>query len=199
MENKAQVFSQPFKHWIIDGYVRDLIDLDLDQDWIYYDNDCESKKRTTTNLSLTLQSLLPDIYWLRNLTGLEDLVEDKSLYGAGLHITEPTGHLNCHLDYALHSSGLERRINFILFLNEYWKESFGGAFELYDDSAREVVKRVYPEYGRVIIWESSDIAYHGAEKTSPDSPCRVTLASYYLAPPRPNITRKRALFVPSRS
>lgn len=196
--------------------------------WVIYDNDCERAKRTCNDISkmsLEYRALLDYLNCKETVKRLGDLVSsvfnvipsqgsslvgdprlasitvaaDSLLYGAGLHVTDPGGWLNCHLDYALHPSlPLERRLSLILFLTPQWREEWGGAFELYDDSARKVVKRVYPHPNRAVIFENGDISYHGTEKTSLDAPPRLTATCYYLAPPRPHCVRKRALFCPSR-
>lgn len=132
------------------------------------------------------------------MSGVDGLRTDPTGYGAGVHVTEPGGRLNCHIDYALHSCGLERRMNLIMFLNPVWREEWGGALELYRDDARTVAERIYPAFNRAAIWESSDVAYHGTQPTSADAPDRVTAAAYFLADPRPGCVRKRALFCPAR-
>ncbi len=208
-----QPCGQPFRHWVIDDVaeVAPVSQFKIPhkewKGWIHYNNDCENKKRTTNQIT-EIQKDLREIFsflisaeWiaqLRNLTGLGELQGDPGRWGAGLHVSDPGGWLNCHLDYALHPSGLERRINAIAFLNDHWEESWGGRFQLWDDSAREVMKSIAPKPRRMVVWESSDLAYHGTERTSLSSSVRITAAAWYLAPARPGCTRKRALFVPNR-
>ncbi len=207
-----QAFERPFRHWIIDDLkgVKPIYSCTIPQrgwtGWVHYNNDCEFNKRTTNKITELHQDLRdtfsflfsPDwISGLKEFTGIEELQPDLTQWGAGLHATKFGGWLNCHLDYALHSSGLERRINAIAFLNTRWEEQWKGRFQLWDDSAREVVKSIDPKPGRVLVWESSDIAYHGTELVCGIDD-RITAAVYYLAPARLGCTRKRALFVPKR-
>lgn len=173
--------------------------------WVHYTNDCE-RKRSTRELEKVgrrTQAMFdhlngPTILDLmRGLAGTDDLHPDPSLHGAGIHVADTGGYLQCHLDYALHpESGLERRLNLVLFLNETWRAEWGGAFELCDQMGK-VVKRIVPEFCTAVIWEPSDVAYHGTEIVRGDVP-RITAAVYYLAPPRPGAVRKRALYVPRR-
>ncbi len=120
------------------------------------------------------------------------------MHGAGIHVTSPSGYLNSHIDYALHPNGrAERRLNLVLFLDE-WKDSWGGAYELYDDSGTDVLSRIYPKKGSIVIWEPTDTAFHGTQRVTGEKDRR-TAAVYYLSPVREGVTRKRALFVPRRS
>jgi Rps23 Pro-64 3,4-dihydroxylase Tpa1-like proline 4-hydroxylase len=123
---------------------------------------------------------------------------DPDLYGGGIHVTDPGGYLTSHLDYALHPTGLERRINLVLFLNETWQPGWGGAFALYDRSGKKQVKEILPEPGLTIVWEAGDLSFHGTRQVSHNADPRVTAACYYLAPPRLGCCRPCALFTPFR-
>ncbi len=199
----------PYRHWIVSDVLADpwaaaaAVPAPDWPNWIRYSNDCEKGKRTTRELSDGMRPVVelllsPD--WLgelRELTGVH-LRADPTFYGGGIHVTDPGGWLQPHLDFALHESGLERRINLVLFLNAVWKEEWGGAFELWDGSARQCVKRVFPSFNTALIWESSDTAYHATQRTTANALPRLTFAAYYLAQPRSGTTRRRALFVPNR-
>lgn len=205
-------YITPFRHWEIDQLfdMLPLLQMNLDTsttNWeAYYDNDCERDKRTARpplpqgyNTLLTHLNSKELVSWLGRLTSIP-LVADPNWYGGGLHSTSPGGWLNCHLDYALHpETKLERRINLIWFANEEWKEEWGGGLEFYDETARKVVKRIYPKFNRAVLWEAGDLSYHGVEKVSSASPqSRNTLACYYLAQPREGCVRQRALYIPNR-
>lgn len=212
----AKEFHEPFRHWVIEGFLEDPGECPRVHSavprpdwphWVRYANDCEWGKRTcrdTDQLPAAAACLLyrlnepARVQQLEQLTGVADLVPDRELHGGGIHVTDPGGYLQCHLDYALHPSGLERRLNLVLFLNPVWRGEWGGAFDLYDDAGLHVVKRVFPAENRAVLWEASDLAYHGTELVAPGASPRVTAAVYYLAQPRPGATRKRALFVPKR-
>jgi Rps23 Pro-64 3,4-dihydroxylase Tpa1-like proline 4-hydroxylase len=212
---QVEEYREPYRHWVVqDPVPRTLAHAALAQallpgrDWVYYDNDCERHKRTSRDLGLET-SALPQLFelltrpeWLtrlEHLTGIQGLQADITLHGAGLHVTDPGGGLQPHLDYALHPTlRLERRVNLILFLNDNWREEWGGAFELWDDAARQVVKCIQPSFNRAILWPPGDVEFHGTQTTTAAAPPRITVALYYLAAPRPGCTRKRALFVPPR-
>lgn len=226
---KVETFAAPFRHWLIEGLLAPALLTEAHKTlpgpewsrWVHYDNDCERRKRTARALDFNMpycppgspQVLLLDelqreqfAHTLAVLTDVPQLQTDPEMHGGGIHITDPGGSLSCHLDYALHPTlALERRINLVLFLNPEWREEWGGAFEMYDDAARECVKRIYPAFNRAVVWEAGDLAYHGTGHVEPyndsraaNNPPRVTAAVYFLAPPRPHCVRRRALFVPRR-
>lgn len=176
--------------------------------WVRYNNDIE-RKRTTRDVwrlndaACRLFAWLASAEWvqrLEQLSGISGLFPDPTLHGGGLHVSGNGGYLGRHLDYALHPRiGLERRVNVVLFLTPQWREEWGGALQFWDDSAENVLASYLPRFGRAVIWENSDIAYHSAARvTCPPSIERVTAAAYYLTRPREGVTRKRALFVPDR-
>lgn len=220
--NKVEEWQFPWVHWVVrpgewpvlsDELVRGAYNEVPAKDWpnwsASYDNDCERGKRTTSKvadvgpLTDSLFRLLNHVDFVRclaELTGIPGLQADPLLHGAGLHVTEPGGHLSPHLDYALHPKlGLERRLNLVLFLNPEWRVEWGGAFELWDDEARKVESQIVPEAGKMVIWVPGDEAYHATQKVADDCPHpRATCAVYYLSDPRAGAKRKRALFVPNR-
>ena len=199
----------PFRHWVLERTESLVVDPPTSANplWVHYDNQCERRKRTCNDLEV-LPPLVRDevqclcsaeaIAFLESLSGIAGLTPD--LHGGGLHVTAPGGWLSPHLDYAIHPRlGLERRLNLIEFGGNDWPLEWGGAFELFDDEGREVRRRIYPGPGRVVVWEPGDTAFHGTQAVAGGAAERVTLAVYYLAAPRPGITRKRALFVPPRA
>lgn len=218
---EARECGQPFRHWVIDDgapcppillkEVLAEIPPPSWGGWVRYNNDCEWRKRTCNDLQ-RLGQACESLFWylssaswigqLQDLTGIRGLQADPCMHGGGIHATDPGGWLQPHLDYALHPKlpGLERRLNLILFLNPEWSnDDWGGAFQLFDDQAHDVAGVVTPEFGRIVLWEPTDTAFHGTGRvTCPGNKHRLTAACYYLAPARPTATRKRALFVPRR-
>jgi hypothetical protein len=173
---------------------------------VKYANDCEMGKVTSEAIVLmppetyalfyTLQSR-PFVQHIQEVLDcrVNDVAPDNR--GAGMHLTLPGGWLSPHLDYSLHPSGKERRFNAIVFLNEEWRDEWGGELVFYHPDCVTPLLVVKPELGRCVVWESSDLAYHGVMKVNGPAP-RVTAAMYYLAPPRNGLTRTRALFAPNR-
>src|SRR5688572_12168804 len=87
--------------------------------------------------------------------GIEKLSADPSLFGGGLHESFAGGFLDVHADFNIHpDNGLIRRLNLLTFLNEDWREEWGGALELWDKDGCQV--RIPPHAGHAVIFSTSD-------------------------------------------
>lgn len=199
-------FDEPFRHWhlkdVLDGELLDLALADLPDvchpDWIRYENDAEQHKWTMERgLPNSWNELLDALARVDlEFTGVPRLRCDLVRRGAGLHVTFPNGVLAPHLDYALHPSGLERRLNLIYFCEDSEPDD-GGKLGLYDPSGH-VVKEIDAQANEAVVFECSDISYHGVSRLAKGAKPRVTAASYYLTDPRPGCVRRRATFLPIR-
>lgn len=214
--------TKPFRHWIIDGVCdSELIgpcwDNIPDADWPFWDTEynstangvtTEAKKRTCRNLAMMPGCIVQTLGYLaspqvvgklRQMTGCADLIADPFYHGGGLHVTEPGGVLGCHIDYAIHPMApyLERRFNLIVFLNPKWEAEWGGQTQFWNDDATKVEAQYPPKFNRGVMFETGDLSYHSAAAVCGPQR-RATLAVYYLAPARPGVVRKRALWVPQR-
>jgi hypothetical protein len=133
------------------------------------------------------------------LFGIEGLVVDPSLHGGGLHMIEPGGKLDIHLDFSDHPKlPLTRRVNMILYLNEFWQDAWRGHLELWDPALTRCVVRIAPRFNRLVLFEVHDQAYHGHPEplASPSGTCRQSIALYFLTPRhRAEPERPRAHFV----
>ena len=75
----------------------------------------------------------PMLEFLEKMTGIEGLIPDPYFTGGGLHETKSGGFLGVHSDFRLNKKlNIERRLNAIIYLNEDWKEEYGGNLELWD-------------------------------------------------------------------
>lgn len=200
----------PFRHWIATQLPAvlcpDASELPGDDwpHWVRYSSAWEVGKRTCNDEaalpasfrhSLAHLSSRAFVDWLRELSGIGDLIPAPYQHGGGLHVMDPGGKLDCHLDFARHPGApfLERRLSLIVFVSAL----DGGKLQFWSDDAREVVWEYAPLPGTAILFENSDLSYHAV--TQVRGRPRVTLAAYYCAPIRPGVVRKRALWVPVRN
>ena len=126
--------------------------------------------------------------FLEELTGIKGLVPDPHFHGGGLHQSLSGGYLGVHADFNRHPiTGLERRLNLLLYLNRDWEDSYGGALELWDAEMRQCEARVEPVFNRCLIFSTSSISFHGHPHpmTLPDGRTRKSLALYYYTKHRP--------------
>jgi Rps23 Pro-64 3,4-dihydroxylase Tpa1-like proline 4-hydroxylase len=207
-KNKHQEYvnAKPFPNIIIDDFfdekilskiAEDFPDLAKQKDVISYDNHNEKKLEakgekyfndTTKSLIHYLNSQ-PVLDFLQELTGIKEvLMPDPYLIGGGYHEIKPGGLLKVHADFNKHElTGLDRRINLLIYLNKDWDESYGGNFELWDKDMTKSYKNVLPVFNRVAIFSTTDFSYHGHPNplTCPPDRSRKSIALYYYTNGRP--------------
>jgi hypothetical protein len=123
--------------------------------------------------------------FLDRLTGIPGLVGDPYFAEAGFHCSESGGFLDIHADFSHHDFlGLERRLNLLLYVNDGWKEEYGGALSLYDLDLRPV-RSVLPVANRCVLFETSETSYHGHPEPMrmPADVYRKSIALYYYSLP----------------
>jgi hypothetical protein len=124
----------------------------------------------------------PFLEYLGALTGIKGLLPDPYFAGGGLHEIRRGGFLKIHADFNRHPDlQLDRRINLLLYLNENWEESYGGHLELWDGEMKTCVKRFLPVFNRMVIFNTTDLSYHGHPDplACPEDRSRRSLALYY--------------------
>lgn len=165
------------------------------EEWHRYTGPDEAGKRTCHRWQAMGMACREVLSWMLSLgplleaaTGIDGLVADDSLYGGGLHMTEPGGILGCHLDSERHPvTGLARRLNLILYCSMGWQASYGGELQLFDRQ-RKPVKAITPTFNRAVVFECGPWSYHG--HPTPVTMPRKSLAVYYWS-----AVRERARFV----
>ncbi len=207
--------ARPFPHLVMDGFLRAEVAATLAADfpdqkaefWYRYSNPIEEKlacnrfEHMPRSIADVLRCLNGQeaLSRLSALTGVKALQSDPSLHGGGMHCIRRGGKLDVHVDYSIHPTlRLERRLNLIVYLNKGWRQDYGGALELWDETMSRCEARVAPAFNRAVLFETGDKSYHGHPDpiTCPDSAARKSIALYYLTAPRPEATeRYRARFV----
>jgi hypothetical protein len=196
--------ANPFPHIVIENFIHPRR-LDAlckafpslnDIPWYAYENAFERKY--AYNDVRMLPQVITDLMWdlnsaafisfLEELTGIPDLIADDGFRGGGLHYISTGGKLDIHADFNIHpETGLHRRLNAILFLNEDWKPEYGGAFELWNRAMTACEARILPILNRMVIFSVTDTAFHGHPEplNTPDGVFRKSMAWYYYTKDRP--------------
>jgi 2OG-Fe(II) oxygenase superfamily len=148
------------------------------------------------NQALASPEFLSDLSYV---TGIPDLVADEELVGGGIHITGPGGRLDVHVDFNyLESRKLHRRLNLLLYLNPVWEEKWGGHIQLWDRDVKYCRQAFAPAFNRCVIFETSDISFHGVTPVTTPAPFpRLSFAAYYYtcqAPPNRKSTIHSTIF-----
>jgi Rps23 Pro-64 3,4-dihydroxylase Tpa1-like proline 4-hydroxylase len=130
------------------------------------------------NEALASAEFLADLSYI---TGIPDLLADEELNGGGIHITGPGGRLDVHVDFNyMESRKLHRRINILVYLNPVWEEQWGGHIQLWDKDVKTCWHSFAPSFNRCVIFETSDISFHGVTPVTTASPHpRISFAGYY--------------------
>jgi Rps23 Pro-64 3,4-dihydroxylase Tpa1-like proline 4-hydroxylase len=201
---RAYASAEPFPHVVIDDFlpadvlrrVADNFPKAGDIDW-YRFADARSKKLAFEDETLIEDNARWLLYqlnsatfmkFLETLTGIEGLIPDPYFAGGGLHQIEPGGFLKIHADFNRHPKlKLDRKLNLLLYLNENWKEEYGGHLELWNKEMTHFVHRILPIFNRCVIFSTTDFSYHGHPEplTCPAGMTRKSLALYYYSNSQP--------------
>lgn len=107
----------------------------------------------------------PFLAAMSELTGIADLIADKTLFGGGTHNNLSGQGLDVHIDFNIDERFmLHRRINLLIYLNKEWEEAWGGAIELHSDPKNPTLDEVasfLPLFNRAIIFETNEYSWHG--------------------------------------
>lgn len=122
--------------------------------------------------------------FLEEVTGISPVIADPSLAGGGLHEIHRGGYLNVHADFNFHpETGHHRRLNILYYLNPVWHDEWEGKLELWPEDFSGPFAEIAPEINRMVIFETSEISYHGHPKPLrvPPGVTRRSLATYYYS------------------
>jgi hypothetical protein len=191
--------ADPYPHTVIDDFLdpallrRAAAEFPaVTDDWIHYAHVNEQKFGQTSRarfpgtLGAIVDALNSDefVSALSALTGIEGLVADPALEGGGLHQSERGGFLNVHADFTVHPHHRDwrRRINVLVYLNEDWRDEYGGHLELWDRGMARCVRRVLPVFNRAVIFNTDPDSFHGHPDplTCPEGRTRKSIALYYF-------------------
>lgn len=200
--------AKPFPHLVLDDALRFQEDPDPnlaielihdsfpqpDEAWWRYDNPLERKWAKNRDLSDFINQTIDYfnsfefISQIEKLTGIPNLIADHTLNGGGLHQITRGGKLDIHEDYNYHPlTGLDRRVNVLLYLNKDWKPEWKGNLELWNADMTECVKSIEPLFNRMVIFSTIPNSYHGHPDPleCPEGVTRKSIAMYYYTNGRP--------------
>ena len=193
--------AKPFPYVSIDGLFDDdmltkVIDSfpPIGKKWHTYDNTFEKKllNADLKTMNETLQNFFDALNsktflkFLEQLSGIDNLIADYTLMGGGLHQIKKGGKLDIHSDFNYHYKTKNKRaLNCILYLNKNWPDEYGSHLELWNSDMSKCVKKISPEFNRIVIFNTSDVSYHGHPDPlmCPESITRKSIAAYYYIKP----------------
>ena len=189
----------PYNHICLDNFLpeavlrqvqKDLTSLEEDKDSHTFERAQENLKTQYNPERLPTYSRelfhafnsRPFILFLEEMTGIKGLIPDPYFIGAGIHRVANGGHLDIHADFNLHKQmNVERRLNVLIYLNDDWKEEYGGSFEIWENDMSAKVKGFVPVFNRMCCFSTGSNTFHGnPEKVNhPDGEPRQSIALYY--------------------
>ena len=122
------------------------------------------------------------VFFLEEMTGIKGLIPDPYFIGAGIHKTLNGGYLNIHADFNVHGQmRIERRLNVLIYLNQKWKEEWGGSFEIWEKDMSAKVASFAPTENRMVCFSTGSDTFHGNPEpvNHPDGLPRQSIALYY--------------------
>lgn len=185
----------PFPHLVLDdlwddgliaGAHSEVLDLrEADAPWQRYENAHERKLAMTFGAAAELGAVdcarighhLASPWWIAALearTGLTGLSFDD--LGGGLHLIEPGGFLDVHVDFNRHNDGRYRRVNVLVYLCETGP---GGELELWRDATSGPVVSIAPAANRTALFLTGETSWHGHPHPLQGTVPRCSLAAYY--------------------
>lgn len=209
VEKSNNLFQHPFTHFYIDDFFEPEFADNLfnafpstnSKSWeVSNDTDIEVKMRSKWESEFDIPKYIVDAvrimnssYFLNSLSKIlkiPKLIPDPYFTGGGLNMTVSGGLLDVHVDGNYHdASGLNRRVNVILYLNPNWEKSWGGEFGLYDNNGENLVKKISPIHNRLLAFDTNDYSFHGLPEPLrfPNGLGRKSIILYYYTKAeRPN-------------
>lgn len=133
--------------------------------------------------------------WVQRMLDIEhQLVADQERFGAGMHSIPRGGFLGMHVDFNQHPSGLWRRANLLIYLNDDWDWKWRGDLILADyqsdDKKAEprTVSVVRPYGGQSVLFATTETSWHGHPDPleCPPERQRRSIAIYYYSVEAPS-------------
>ncbi len=202
--------NHPFPHIVMDDVIEDrklsgmITEFPGPRDILWKDKNHEYSKKATCDdwerMGPRIRQLIMELNsgnfvdFLEALTGITGIVSDPHLVGGGLHQIRRGGFLDIHADFNVHPRlQLERRLNVLLFLNDQWREEFGGHLELWSQKTNACGERILPIANRMVVFSTTDTSFHGhpAPLTCPEDRTRNSIALYYYTKDRPKNEKSR--------
>lgn len=190
--------AEPFPHVVLDDFLPAEVAEGLladfaraDTGWKHYHHYNERKlaltdlERMPEHTRGVFEALMsrPAVEFVERLSGIDGLISDPDMEGAGMHRVPRGGHLNIHTDFLTHTKkrSWRRHINLLIYLNKDWQPEWNGDLELWSADMGRCVQSVAPAFNRCVVFNTRPRSYHGHPKplACPEGECRRHILLYY--------------------
>jgi hypothetical protein len=195
---KSYQEKQPYKHLHFEHFLDDDLALAMAREFPRHSEEVwtEYKHVNENKAGLHVRDKLPDLIGkvvdelnsprfvalLSKITGIEGLLADDAIEGGGIHQAETGGFLNVHSDFTMHRTrpNWRRRCNLIIYLNEGWKEGWGGNIDFWAPDMSAIVAS-FPTFLNTAVLFNTPGALHGFPDplTCPETTARKSVQFYY--------------------
>jgi Rps23 Pro-64 3,4-dihydroxylase Tpa1-like proline 4-hydroxylase len=185
------------------------------EDFDRYNNPFETKytlrnKQAYTPLLKQLITYLESSEFIKKLSQLTgfDLIVDKNRNFNGVHIYNNGDKLDIHLDASIHPTSYHiKAVTLGIYLSYKWDPNYDCALEIWEGDSgtleksilHKCIDRISPLFNRLIIFNNSDIAWHGNPDVArcPEESKRIFVTVSYLSSnnEKNHNLRKKALFI----
>lgn len=197
---QAYLAAEVFPHIVFDNFltpsatehaIADFPQIS-DEGWIHYIHFNENKGGLNKRdlIPESLRAIIDElnsprfVRYLSELTGIPGLMADPQLEGGGLHQIRRGGFLNIHADFTAHPHHRMwwRRVNVLIYLNQDWKEEYGGHLELWTKDMRRAFEKILPVANRCVIFNTDADSFHGhpLPLACKEEMTRKSIALYYF-------------------
>lgn len=179
--SKKNFLKKPFDHIYIDNILPSKLATLCSKsfpkvnsmNWDYKKkDDIEIKYRSVWNSEFDIPENIIDVVrvlnssiilnTISNIFKIPKILPDPYFLGGGLNISERGGALDTHIDGNYNDqTGLNRRLNFLVYLTKNWKKKYGGELGFYNKNGRKLIKLIQPKFNRLVIFNTNDYSYHG--------------------------------------
>jgi len=150
----------------------------------------ENQRRECRNFvnSPTLQTLSnsfqssPFILWLEKVSGIEKIIPDPHLRGAGLARVSTNSKIGLHTDFNWNDQlCLNRKVNLILYLTPGWQSEWNGDLELWNKEGSDCIAKIEPKANRLAFWNYETWLLHGHSNkiSTPNNVNRDNIIQFY--------------------
>lgn len=121
---------------------------------------------------------------VREITEIEGLEADPSLYAGGISMMGRGDFLNPHIDNS-HDGPRKRyrRLNLLYYVSPGWQLANGGNFELWDERVTRP-KVIQSKFNRLVLMETNRLSWHSVEPVRVDDE-RCCISNYYFSQQSP--------------
>lgn len=117
-----------------------------------------------------------------DITGLQQMKADASLYGSGISLMLQGDYLLPHLDNSHDGDGrLYRVLNLLYYVTPDWPEDGGGNLELWDKPMKER-REIHSRFNRLVLMETHTDSVHSVTKVVKPGGMRACISNYYFSP-----------------